>query len=385
MEYTLDTAPCGYLSFTDDGIIRQVNTTLVNLIGYTREDLLGRHLSILLASGGLIFYRAYLLPGLQFSGLLEEVALTLRSRSGEDLPVLMRAVRRYRDDGAVNECAMLPARQRNDFEEELIQMRKAAEQASDITTRALAEAERANRAKSEFLANMSHELRTPLNAIIGFTGTLLMRLPGPLTDAQDRQLTIVKDSANHLLSLINDLLDLARIESGRVELQSEPVVCQEIITEVCMLLRPRAEEKGLRLTCIQPDEPLVLMTDARAFRQIITNLLNNALKFTDQGDIRVEITHQSASDSAQTSGGATGSTVHIRVIDTGIGIKPEHFDRLFEAFERVPSADVRLREGTGLGLRLVQKLVALMGGHVSVESQYGSGTTFTVVLPKTKS
>src|SRR5262249_4413187 len=149
--------------------------------------------------------------------------------------------------------------------------------------------ERANQAKDHFLANMSHELRTPLNAVIGFTGTMLMRLPGPLTDAQERQLTIVQSSAKHLLALINDLLDLAKIESGKVDLQLVPVVCYDVIEEVVANLRPLAEHKGLSFDVSIPPRDLVIHTDRRAFSQILLNLLNNAIKFTEHGHVLLEV------------------------------------------------------------------------------------------------
>src|SRR5262249_20461076 len=147
----------------------------------------------------------------------------------------------------------------------------------------------ANLAKDRFLASMSHELRTPLNAIIGYTGTLLMKLPGPINADQNKQLNTIQASAKHLLSLINDLLDLAKIESGKVELKLEPVECRAVVDEVAATLRLLAESKGLSFEWNAPADPVEVLTDRRALSQVIINLTNNAIKFTEKGSVRLEI------------------------------------------------------------------------------------------------
>ena len=235
------------------------------------------------------------------------------------------------------------------------------------------ELENANFAKDRFLASMSHELRTPLNAIIGFTGTLLMKLPGPLTGDQEKQLNTIRTSARHLLSLINDLLDLAKIESGKVELQLEPVVCQNVIEEVSSALRPLVEAKGLEFRVLTPQEQIILQTDRRALSQVILNLSNNAIKFTEKGNVSLGLTRRRDNG---------GYFTEISVSDTGIGIKPEEQSKLFQAFERLDDTRSRRQEGTGLGLHLSQKLAALLGGHITFVSTYGEGSTFTLVVPE---
>jgi signal transduction histidine kinase len=237
---------------------------------------------------------------------------------------------------------------------------------------AKAAAEQASAAKSIFLSSMSHELRTPLNAIIGFTGTLLMKLPGPLNADQEKQLSTVQLSAKHLLVLINDLLDLAKIEAGKVELSPEPTPCRPLLEDVMAPLRPLAERKGLELLMAAPAEEIVIRTDRRALAQIVLNLLNNAIKFTERGRVRLGIERRVLDGR---------SMVEFSVQDTGVGIRPEDQAKLFTAFTQVDAA-TRHQEGTGLGLYLSQNLAVLLGGTIICRSEYGKGSTFTLQLPQ---
>ena len=230
------------------------------------------------------------------------------------------------------------------------------------------ELERANRAKDHFLATMSHELRTPLNAILGFSGLMLMRLPGPLTEAQERQLNHVQASGRHLLSLINDLLDLARIESGHVELVCEPVDPRPVLDEVLTALRPTAEAKSLPLEATLPEGDLRVLADRRALHQVVLNLTANAIKFTAGGRVRIELQPRPPDRLA------------LSVVDTGIGISAEDRARLFQAFTQVGDWRTRRGEGTGLGLHLSHKLAELMDGTIEVDSEPGRGSRFSLVL-----
>jgi two-component system, sensor histidine kinase and response regulator len=229
----------------------------------------------------------------------------------------------------------------------------------------------ASRMKSAFIANMSHELRTPLNAIIGFTGALLMKLPGPLTTEQDKQLNTIRNSARHLLSLINDILDVAKIEAGKVTLSMEDVQCQDLIAEVADTLRPLAQQKGLSLEVELAPQPVVLHTDRRALTQILINLANNAIKFTDKGTVRISLSQRADGN---------GTVTEFSVADSGAGIREEDQARLFQAFSQLDSTSTRHAEGAGLGLYLCQNLANLIGGSLFFSSDFGHGSTFTLAL-----
>jgi PAS domain S-box-containing protein len=235
------------------------------------------------------------------------------------------------------------------------------------------ELEKAILAKDRFLATMSHELRTPLNAIIGFTGILLMRLPGPLTRVQEKQLRTVQTSGTHLLSLINDLLDLAKIESGKLELRREPVNCSEIVEEIAAYLRPMVENKDIVISINVPSREMQVQTDRRALHQILLNLTNNAVKFTESGSVQLQVKERLMGDIP---------IVEFAVIDTGIGIRPEDQNKLFQAFSRLDASNEQPHQGTGLGLYLSQKLAAMLSGQITFESDFGKGSTFRFTLAR---
>jgi signal transduction histidine kinase len=229
--------------------------------------------------------------------------------------------------------------------------------------------EELDRLKSQFLATMSHELRTPLNSIIGFTGILRQGFAGPVNEEQKKQLGMVFGSAKHLLSLINDLLDLSRIEAGKVEIEAEPFDFVEVIAEAVQNLTPLAGQKNLHLATDLPDPVLEMVGDRKRCYQVLLNLANNAVKFTERGEVKI-------------SARLEGERLRVCVADTGIGIKPEQMGLLFEAFRQLDGTAKRLYEGTGLGLHLCRKLLALMGGEIGVESEFGKGSRFTFNLPR---
>jgi signal transduction histidine kinase len=250
----------------------------------------------------------------------------------------------------------------------------------DITDRKEAEAERikrhqaeaADRIKSAFLATMSHELRTPLNSIIGFTGILLQGLAGPLNDEQRKQLEMVRTSARHLLALVNDVLDISKIEAGQLEVAREPFDARRSLSKVLGLVTPGVEKKGLKLTVSLPEELPEMVGDQRRFEQVLLNLLGNAVKFTDHGCVGL---------AAQLVTRDGRAAVEFRVFDTGIGIRPEDLVSLFQPFRQIDSGLSRNYDGTGLGLTICRRLTELMGGTIRAESTWGHGSTFSITLP----
>jgi PAS domain S-box-containing protein len=234
--------------------------------------------------------------------------------------------------------------------------------------RARAEAERANRVKSEFLTTMSHELRTPLNAMIGYTGLLLEGVPEPISPGVAGKVERIGISARHLLALIEEILTFSRLEAGEERLELSTVRLPELLDEVQALTEPLAMAKGLEFTCHAPDGPDIMQSDVRKIRQILVNLLGNAIKFTREGQVRLDVEE-------------VADWMVFRVSDTGPGIAEEHRVRIFDAFWQVDGGTTRQEGGTGLGLSVTRRLAVLLGGTVEVESQVGRGTTFTVRLP----
>jgi PAS domain S-box-containing protein len=230
------------------------------------------------------------------------------------------------------------------------------------------ELEKASRLKSEFLAAMSHELRTPLNVIIGYTSLMRERIYGDLSDAQDDTLQKVYITSQHLLALINDVLDLSKIEAGKMPLHLEQVDLGAMISDLSETIMPMVRKKQLVYENVVADDVPRIITDRTKLKQILLNLLSNAIKFTPKGRVRIEAKH-------------VDSRVTIRVIDSGIGIKPEHLEVIFDDFRQLDQSHTREYGGTGLGLSITRNLLALLGGSITVESKYGDGSLFTIDLP----
>jgi signal transduction histidine kinase len=241
-------------------------------------------------------------------------------------------------------------------------------QMNDELDRLYRELETTSRHKSEFLANMSHELRTPLNSILGFSQVLRERLFGELNEKQEEYLNDILSSGNHLLSLINDVLDLSKVEAGQVELEVAPFSLREALERGVVMVRERATQGGVQVAFSADPEVDVVDGDERRIRQVIFNLLSNAVKFTPAGGA-VDVS------AAQVNG-----EVRVLVADTGPGLDPEDHERIFEEFQQT-EAGVEQREGTGLGLALSKRLVELHGGRIWVDSELGKGSTFVFTLP----
>jgi signal transduction histidine kinase len=228
--------------------------------------------------------------------------------------------------------------------------------------------EAASRHKSEFLANMSHELRTPLNAVLGFSQVLRERLFGEVNEKQEEYLDDIITSANHLLALINDVLDLSKVEAGQLELELEPFSLREALERGIVMVRERAMTDGVHVALTEAPDGEVVTGDARRVRQVIFNLLSNAVKFTPAGGaVEIRAAH-------------VDGEVRVTVTDTGPGIAREDHERIFEEFQQT-AAGVEQREGTGLGLALSKRLVELHGGRIWVDSELGRGSTFVFTLP----
>ena len=230
-------------------------------------------------------------------------------------------------------------------------------------------AQQASRLKSEFLANMSHELRTPLNAIIGFSDMLLLGMSGELNEAQRHKVLRSQENGKRLLLLVNDILDIARIEAGRIELRNEPFLPAQLAERVAQQMVVLAESENLTFTMkVDPLLPPLLVGDIQHIEQVVINLLSNAFKFTQEGAVSLAF-------------GVQGNNWTIAVKDTGIGVPPHALDLIFEEFRQVDGTAARAYKGSGLGLAITRHLVRVMGGKIGVESTLGEGSTFTVLLP----
>jgi PAS domain S-box-containing protein len=371
----LETAPDAMVVVDKDGRIVLANSQAERLFGYTREELLGEFVEKLIPEhfhAPHVTHRAGYFANPCPRSMGANLELSGRRKDGSEIPVEISLSPLETQEGVLVSSAIRDITARKQAERALREAHDNLEVKVAERTKALAEAnlrlEEVDRLKSQFLATMSHELRTPLNSIIGFTGILLQGMAGELNDEQRKQLTMSYGAAKHLLNLINDLLDLSRIESGKMGVEIQKLKITDVVTEVAQSLAPEVAKKRLSLTTEIADALPEIYSDRKKIFQILLNLTGNAVKFTDRGEIRIICRTQR-------------DHLEVSVIDTGIGIKPENMDLLFEAFRQADGSAQRRYEGTGLGLYLCRNLATLLGGGIEAESKYGEGSRFTLTLP----
>jgi PAS domain S-box-containing protein len=293
----------------------------------------------------------------------ERIAFTVESPSGNPRHIEARLV----STGHDIVCLMRDVTDRVSREKELESL--VAERTADLTS-SNRELERASRAKSDFLANMSHELRTPLNSIIGFADVLVSGLAGPLNEEQDRQISMMGVSGRHLLSLVDDVLDISRIEADRTAVKPSLFETRDLVRDAVEVVRPQADGKEITLEWdVRPDVPHEMNTDYRLLKQILLNLLSNAVKFTDTGSVTVTVERSDP------------LSVAFIVTDTGRGMDEAHLSHIFDKFVQLDDLTRGRPTGTGLGLSISREIARLIGGGIEVRSQRGTGSTFTVVVP----
>ena len=344
----------------DDGLFIDVNDIFLKNFGYSRKEVIGRSFKEITSMPEpeiIQDIRRKLLSNIP----VREMEGKVRSRTGQEFTFLFSADYIYVGNDL---CFMVTGID--------ITLRKHVE--ADIL-KARNEAEKANQAKSEFISRMSHELRTPMNSILGFSQLMSM---GEVTPAQRKGINHILNSGKHLLSLINEVLDISRIEAGRFSLIPEPVHLQSIVREMIDIISPEAQKRKIKTELENsPSNSLYVFADRLSLKQVILNLINNAVKYNREGGsvlINTRIVDNAS---------GTDNTVRISVIDTGHGIKPEDICRLFSPFERIGAENTEI-EGSGLGLSLVKKLVTSMKGEVGVASIHGKGSTFWIDLPLAK-
>jgi PAS domain S-box-containing protein len=373
----INSLPGIFYMYDDRGKLIRWSKKAEEVTGYSSEELFGRYILDFFPAT----YKQRVLKSIEVSFSEEEnhMEAPLLYKDGKEIPYFFTSRMVTLDNNPYILGVGVDITERKQAEEEIHRLHKQLQAHASELERRVAErtaelavardrAEEADRLKSAFLATMSHELRTPLNSIIGFTGILLMGLVGPLTGEQEKQLNMVQDSARHLLALINDILDISKIEAGQIELDHDLFDMRAAIQSSLAKIMPLADKKGLSMTAVV--EPTVgqIVGDRRRVEQILINLINNAVKFTERGEVRIECKVEN-------------KWLMTRVIDTGIGIRPEDTDMLFEPFRQVDTGITRQYGGSGLGLSICKKIVEAMGGSIRVESEWGKGSCFSFTLP----
>lgn len=373
----LEAAPDGILEVELDGTIVLLNAAAERMFGYQREELLGQLMEVLVPESLRPRHQVHRdhyseHPVTRPMGIGLELFARRKDSSQFPVEISLSPIRSPQGSRVIAIVRDITTRKQAEAKINAMHQEFAAELAAknqQLEARNR-EVERANRLKSEFLASMSHELRTPLHTIIGFADLLAEELKGPLNPDQKRFIKHIQQDSRHLLELINDILDLSKIESGRLELRPEPFKAADAITETLTALRPLADQKQIRIG-EQLDANLMITADRLRFKEILLNLLSNAIKFTpDKGRIRVE-------------SGAYPEGAFFAVADTGIGIEPSEQQAIFDKFYQLGPTTRGVREGTGLGLAITKSLVEMHGGRIWVDSTPGKGSRFQFTLPQT--
>jgi len=352
-------APDGYLVTDNTGIIRETNRAAATLLNVSRQHLLGKPLINFIPYEERRIFRTKLTQLHQIDWMQEwEIQLRPRDSEAFDAAVTVSTVRDWQGNAAGWRWLLRDVTARKQAEEKIrnIQLQNL-------------QLQEAARLKSQFLAIMSHELRSPMNAIIGFS-QLLLRQPQPLAKSQESMVERILNSGKHLLKLIEDVLDFSKLEVGQLQLQLEELNLAELVTATTEQLYSLVEQKSLALQVNLNLQNPYIVNDGDRLRQVLVNLLSNAIKFTDVGSVQVDVWE------------LPSNGIAIAVKDTGIGIAEADVEQIFLEFQQVNQTLTRKHGGTGLGLAIVDRLVRMMQGHISVESQSGEGSTFRIELPR---
>lgn len=348
----------------ETGKIDDVNPYLINMLGYSREEFIEKKLWEVGAFKDVEASKEAF-AALQTEKYIRYENLPLRAKNGKLIHVEFISNVYLVGDKKVIQCNIRDITVRKQIEEEVLEQLERLVQ--ERTTQLMY----ANRIKDEFLTNMSHELRTPLNGILGLSESLLDEVYGGLVQRQSKAIKMIQSNGEHLLELINDILDISKIEAGKLDFSLEPVNVNHICHSSLAFVKQLANKKSITIEYSPPQAAHMIMVDSRRFKQILINLLNNAVKFTpEKGKITLEV-----------QANAQESEMRFSVTDTGIGITAEDIKKLFIPFTQLDTRLSRINEGSGLGLALVKKMVEMHGGSVEVQSKPGTGSRFSFVLP----